>query len=273
MFFVLKRHAVVLSIHNEEFISVYSKRVKFIKSIMSYLINRLDAIVLDNQKILKLFSKDVKSSITYCIPEYIRVNEPVNADNPLYKKIDQYKKSKKYLISSNVTRIVFFNNEDLYGIDLMVDAVNALVNIHDIDIGVVIVISSDSQEEYFQNILKIIKMNNIEDNFMIIDQGLSNLAPLWKLSDIVIRATNTDGNSLTVLEALEEKTPVIASDCVPRPDEVILFKNRDVDSLLKSIMSTLSNIDSIKSDLSMIKQKNNAKMFMNLYMKIESNAE
>ena len=63
---------------------------------------------------------------------------------------------------------------------------------------------------------------------------------LMEKSDLVIRATNTDGDALTVREALYLNKPVIASDVVKRPKGTILFKNRDSDDLYKKIIETLN---------------------------------
>lgn len=50
---------------------------------------------------------------------------------------------------------------------------------------------------------------------------------LIKQSDIVVRATSTDGDSLSVREALYAGKPVVATDCVDRPSGTILFKYND----------------------------------------------
>ena len=47
----------------------------------------------------------------------------------------------------------------------------------------------------------------------------------------MIRATSTDGDSLSVREALDSGVRVLATDCVDRPDGVTLFKYNDVVSL------------------------------------------
>ena len=58
---------------------------------------------------------------------------------------------------------------------------------------------------------------------------------LLKLSDIMVRATSTDGDSLSVKEALTLQKKVIATDCVDRPEGVVLFKYDDAESLSKAL--------------------------------------
>ena len=53
--------------------------------------------------------------------------------------------------------------------------------------------------------------------------------------DAYLRPTSTDGNSVAVLEALAEGVPVIASDIVPRPHGVRLFRFKDAADFLSRL--------------------------------------
>ena len=61
-------------------------------------------------------------------------------------------------------------------------------------------------------------------------------------SDLVVRPTNTDGDSLSIREAIFLGKPVITSDVVERPDGSILHRNRDVDDFEEKIIETLNSI-------------------------------
>ena len=63
---------------------------------------------------------------------------------------------------------------------------------------------------------------------------------LIECSDIVLRPTNTDGDALTVREALFLGKKVLASDIVERPEGTILFKTRDIDDLEKRLSSIIN---------------------------------
>ena len=45
----------------------------------------------------------------------------------------------------------------------------------------------------------------------------------------MVRPTNTDGDALSIREAMYFKISVIASDVTTRPENTIIFKNRDLD--------------------------------------------
>ncbi|MEI2749894.1 MAG: hypothetical protein V9E88_14180 [Ferruginibacter sp.] len=50
-------------------------------------------------------------------------------------------------------------------------------------------------------------------------------------ADIVLRPTNTDGDALTIREAIYLNKKIVASDVVERPEGTILFKTRDTNDL------------------------------------------
>jgi hypothetical protein len=75
-----------------------------------------------------------------------------------------------------------------------------------------------------------IKKRQLTEKFLLVNEKVS-FVKLIQMSDLVVRGTNSDGDALTVREALCLKKPVVASDVVKRPEGVILFKNRSVDDL------------------------------------------
>lgn len=75
---------------------------------------------------------------------------------------------------------------------------------------------------------------------------LNDLAPgefayLLRKSDIFVRPTDRDGDSVAVREAVQLGKQVIASDCAPRPPGVILFKTNDTASLARALQQALDD--------------------------------
>ena len=54
-------------------------------------------------------------------------------------------------------------------------------------------------------------------------------------SDVFVRPTSADGDSISVREALTLGTPCVASDVVARPEGAICFKNQDPGQLAAQI--------------------------------------
>ena len=93
---------------------------------------------------------------------------------------------------------------------------------------------------YLNECKEIIKQNGIEDNIYILS-GQKQMWPIIKISNLFIRPTYIDGDPISIKEALYFGVKVIASDCCPRDKRVVLFKNRDIDSLVNIVLNELLN--------------------------------
>ena len=65
----------------------------------------------------------------------------------------------------------------------------------------------------------------------------------------MIRGTFSDGDSLSVREALMLRKKVIATDCVDRPAGVTLFKYNDADTLFKALATDTQTLDNEYEDV------------------------
>ena len=79
-------------------------------------------------------------------------------------------------------------------------------------------------------------------------------------ANMFIRATNTDGDSVSIRESLYLEKVTIASDVVARPYGVHIFKNRNINSLSEIVKDKI-----LKSD-NLIKYKNeDYKQILNIF--------
>ena len=141
-------------------------------------------------------------------------------------KISQKKHTGKIIIATNASICSYdkYGNE-IYGIDFLV---KFFQNKSDF-----ILVISDSSKMYWEKY-----KNQDLTNVIFVTEPHSFFA-LIKISDIVIRATSTDGDSLSIKEALYVGKTVVATDCVSRPKQVITFKYNDSISLSKVLEKAL----------------------------------
>ena len=131
---------------------------------------------------------------------------------------------------SNASNLIIHNNQDLYGIDLLIEVAIRLKK-DQLNYKIIFVIASTTKnKEMLRNYKEIIIKNKIESFIKLVVQPIS-FVKLIMNSDLVIRATNSDGDAISIREALYFQKPVIASNIVKRPEGVVVFKNRDVDDL------------------------------------------
>lgn len=210
-----------------------------------------------------LLSKAVNIPI-YEVPAFIFPSEAdKNEALPVY--IENFINSKKFIICSNASRIQFYNNQDLYGIDMCINLMKRL-NKSGKSIGMIFCIPEINNFEYFNKLQNIIKMAHIEDDFLFVNEQIE-LCKLIKKSHLFLRPTNTEGYAVSVAEAIYYKVPVIASDVCVRPEGTILFKSRDIEELYNKTMKTIENYGQIKEKLYNFNLEDNAEKLLEIYKK------
>jgi glycosyltransferase involved in cell wall biosynthesis len=262
-FLISRRHKTILSFHNERFLDELNSWGAFWRAAASFFLNHLDYFVVDTPHCERLAAEIVEDKTRIVIiPEFI----PPSSIPPLgNKEIMAMRQKYHHLLSSNAFQISFHKGEDLYGLDMLVELVSRLVQVHAMDVGMVFLLPNIGNLEYFQEINDRIESRGLTEHFRFITEPVEESVSVWQISDIVIRATNTDGNSLTVMEALSLEVPVIASDCVERPEGTILFETRDVDDLCNKVLTVLAASEHYRARLKDIHPRDNAAAFLALY--------
>lgn len=117
----------------------------------------------------------------------------------------------KKIYATNAYHMSFdkYGNE-IYGIDFLISFFNNKID----SVLVISDPSADYRKKYESQQFA---------NIIFISEPHSFYAVIME-SDVVLRATSTDGDSISVKEALYAKKVVIATDCVDRPEGVIPFE-------------------------------------------------
>lgn len=133
-----------------------------------------------------------------------------------------------------------YKSKDLYGYDLMLSALNTL-RTKGMDVSIVASVNGINDRELYESFIQKRDQYSLERYFYLITEDLPELYPILLESDLFVRPTNTDGNAVSIKEALWFEVPVLASDVVSRPKHTSTFKNRDVNSLTQQIETLLLN--------------------------------
>lgn len=145
------------------------------------------------------------------------------------------------ILSSGAWQLSFYKNEDLYGFDLLIEMIADLKTEYP-QIGLVFFIGNPNyNQEYIQKCRNRIDELNIKESIYIIS-GQKEMWPIIKQSVLFIRATNTDGDPLSIKEALYFGTKVLASDCCKRAELVSLFKSRNLNSIIQCVKAIVDKI-------------------------------
>lgn len=148
------------------------------------------------------------------IPAYI----PPSDVRPLPPELEAIRKKCDRLIVSTGSSFIRLE-QDTYGFDVILEALS-LIRLP-FRTGVVLHDSNDVYRERYSEKIVDLRRKGIE---IIYSSGDINFAGLLRKADLFIRSTVTEGDSISVREALQCGTPVVASDCAGRPAGCILFR-------------------------------------------------
>lgn len=200
------------------------------------------------------------------IPAFIPSRDNDFIKRPVPQDMIDFCKGGKPIILSYGYGPLFHANEDLYGLDLVVQLAKKL-KVDFPQSRFVVVIPEITNEKYFELLRADIRESGLDGSVCFVIGDHFAFVPFLQYADLFVRATNTDGDALTLREALNQGVPCIASDVCYRPEKTILFRNRDIADLYRVARDTLHNNKSIQ-DSSKAQKVNNAKLFINVFKQI-----
>jgi glycosyltransferase involved in cell wall biosynthesis len=138
----------------------------------------------------------------------------------------------------------YYDDEDLYGFDILLESLKELKEQNpNKKILFIASVNGIVDEQLHQEFIKKRKEYKLDESFLLLFEDYEEIWPLFVIGDLFIRATNTDGSAVSIKEALWAQSNVLSSDCVPRPDEVQLFKSRNTSSLTEEIQTNITKFE------------------------------
>lgn len=197
-----------------------------------------DKVILVNDKEI---SKDlIVKNKTKVIPAFLTPYQIENLPQALEDEIKAF----NTVISTNCYLYNLIGGKHVYGFDLIIEAFYNLSKNKKIKNTILVLVDPSNTTKDFVDSL--IKKKDFNTNKIFHVSNKINFVSLVKKSDITIRATRTDGDSLSIRESLYFNVPIIASDVTVRPIGTITFKNDDSVDLEKKILNVLENREIFK---------------------------
>jgi len=200
------------------------------------------------------------------IPAFIPSRDNDFVERPVPQDMSDFCKGGKPIILSYGYGPLFHANEDLYGLDLIMKLAKKLKADFP-QSRFVVVIPEITNEKYFEQLKDDIRQNDIDGSFRFAIGNHLAFVPFLQYADLFVRTTNTDGDALTLREALYYGVPSVASDVCYRPESTILFRSRDINDLYRVVRETLNNNGNVRNSVKPQKV-NNANLFINVFKRI-----
>lgn len=244
--FILRFFHIInsLLLHKKTIVTIHrDPRIEGHATTTRFLLGKCDHAILVNKEGYDAVRKSGKCQY-HLLPAFLPplLDEEPSLPSEILDWIGSFKKNNgAYICCSNAWNLVFHNNEDLYGLDICLKAINRLCVSGFRNVGLVFVVAScTAHAEVLDAYKKYISDNHLENNILIWEHPTS-FVRLIQRCDLVLRTTNTDGDAISIRESLYYRKPVLASDVVRRPKATMLFKNRDFIDLAHKIASCMAH--------------------------------
>jgi len=177
---------------------------------------KYSSLVLVQNKKSKERARSLNDS-TMLISSYLPATIDEINEEGLVGIIDIIVASKNIVVSTNAFDLTFDqNNNEIYGISKLI--IWAVKNNY-------LLVVSDPSSNYYSWIKKNFP-NLLSPNVLFIPFS-HNFVAILKYVNFFIRNTTTDGDSVSIHEALASDVTVYATNCVSRPDNVIVYDDLD----------------------------------------------
>ena len=132
----------------------------------------------------------------------------------------------------------YLEGRDLYGLDICCEALKRLKEDFP-GVGLVICLPNYEPGAGADALREQIHKLQIDDAVLIWTEPIEEAWPLWARSDVYVRPSATDGDSLAVREALDVGCSVVASDAARRPEGTFLHRTGDAADLHRALLAAL----------------------------------
>ena len=229
------KHYIVLTLHNRRIVLLDGWKRK----VVNQLFRRAKYIIYNDPTYTALLCEkyDVDGGKIVLLPTYMAPEQ--SEVKGLTTELEEFINKHEYSISSNAHRVINNVFGDLYGIDQLIDLMNRLVNEKGLDVGMVFCIADIFDHEYYDKCVARIEELGLTEHFCFAVNSPVNGFEVWAHTDLFVRATMSDMEGVSVKEALQFGTPVVASDVCTRPKETVLYRTGDADDLFEKVYPLL----------------------------------
>lgn len=268
-FYKLLNKKIILTIHGDSAYNQLKNSSCLIRFLLIKSFNKIDKIVCVNNDIIKDLSEyKIDKRKLILIPAYSSPFEEKRDFEKISGDVWEFINNSKFLICANGW-IRFNNNVDLYGIDMLIELIRR-IKLCGKDVKLLIALlgaeaQNKNEKIYYEDLKNKINEYELQKDILVHEVKDTEFYPILKRSQLFIRPTNTDGDAVSLREALYYHVPAIASDVVSRPCGTMVFNNRNMNELFNLTISLIDNYQKYKDKLNGIKVYDNAERLLNVY--------
>jgi glycosyltransferase involved in cell wall biosynthesis len=170
------------------------------------------------------------------------------------------------VIANHAAFGVFMNGVHVYSLDMVCELVLAVRQKYP-NAGICTFVGFDSDSAHRAEVLHRRKVLGLERDWMIVEQSHAAVAAFAR-SDLFVRPTTTDGDSISIRECLSLGVPVVASDVVWRPPGCTVFRNRDMADFARAVLDVLGDLPKYQKQVGAVPTVCHAEAVRDVYRQV-----
>lgn len=180
---------------------------------------------------------------TVVIPAFIEPPDDPSNQTEIAPAVRSFCESHRPIILANGAPILYDDGRDLYGIDMTIEMAARLREVWP-HIGVIwyVLKFPGWNPSYLNRMTDHIRRRNLDAHWLFVEPT-GEMYPLFRSVDLFVRPTCSDGDAVSVREALYFRVPTVASDASPRPNGTIVFHSRDLEDYVAKVRDALASND------------------------------
>lgn len=260
----LKGRRVVITAHSLR--ESYNEQGLLDRLLMRYVATNADYIIAVGEKELQgLLELGCPRERVSVIPAFI---PPADSNGELPEWLENYIASKDVIVSANGSSTELYNGADLYGCDMLIELCRRLRS--HMDIGFVYCLSRNYITDAANYEALAERAAELGDSFRFVHEDV-DFPQVLRRSQLFIRPTATDGDAISLREAISLRVPSLASDASVRPQGSIIFRSRELDDLEKKALFAIRNGDECRKRLQCLAAQDNFEKLWGVYEKLHRN--
>jgi glycosyltransferase involved in cell wall biosynthesis len=223
------RKKYVITIHGEGILEHYRKRGWLFRWALIRCFRRAEQLICVNQNLVNFLTTDlgiVRSRVSL-IPAFLPPSASEMQEDQIPDSVADFIEDREYVVGTHGWFGFFQDGIHIYSFDHIAELARQIVE-SGRNIAMYTMISGCYDQDHRDEILSL--HQGLSKNWLIVEEPFS-CAALYKKTDLFVRPTTTDGDSVSIRECLALGVNVLASDAVPRPDGCHLYPTRDLDQL------------------------------------------
>ncbi len=235
--------SVIITVHTDSLRRLWGSRGRLARWSVVRAFRAAKAIVAVNTHI-RDFLNEVAGvgTRTVVVPAFVPPLVDAEDEKAIAPTVRDFCRTHHPLILANGAPIVYQDGRDLYGIDMTIELADRLRERWP-KIGVVwyVLKFPGWSPSYLERMSAEVGRRGLGAHWLFAEPT-GEMYPVFRDSQVFVRPTCSDGDAVSIREALHFGVPTVASDAAPRPEGTIVFRSRDTGDFKTKVEGVLDRM-------------------------------